>query len=287
MEKISSIPKLGSRPADSHKGDYGKVLVIAGSAGMSGAAVLTAGAALRSGAGLVRLAVPKSIWAIAAGMNPCYTTIGLDDENGYLSSSAVNRVLEAVGDNDVVAIGPGMGVGTGQSEILRALIKKADVKIVADAAALENLSRMSDWCDKCCAKMVITPHPGEMKKLWQGLFREPMPGGRIEQAEAMAQKTGTVTVLKGAGTVISDGKRYYVNETGNPGMATGGSGDVLTGVIAALIGQGMDEFDAAVLAVHVHGLAGDIAAFKKSEVSLIATDILEHLCDAFKQITLS
>ena len=130
----------------------------------------------------------------------------------------------------------------------------------------------------------MTPHPGEMKRLWAGLFRTPLPADRQSQAIQMANKTGTTVVLKGKGTIVTDGEKVYVNKTGNPGMATGGTGDVLTGVITALVGQGLSNFDAAVLGVYVHGLAGDIAAKKFGQISLIATDIIESLGEAFKKI---
>lgn len=131
------------------------------------------------------------------------------------------------------------------------------------------------------AKLVITPHPGEMRRLWSGLFRQELPAEREEQAVKMAKDSGAVVVLKGAGTVVADSQRVYVNTTGNPGMATGGTGDVLTGIIAAMMGQGLGEFDAAVLGVYIHGLAGDIAAEKVGQISLIATDIIDSLGDAF------
>jgi hydroxyethylthiazole kinase-like uncharacterized protein yjeF len=130
----------------------------------------------------------------------------------------------------------------------------------------------------------LTPHPGELKQLWAGLLRKPLPTKRQEQAIELANKTKTTVVLKGAGTVVTDGQKVYINKTGNPGMATAGAGDVLTGVITALMGQGLSNFDAAVLGVYVHGLAGDIAAKKTGQISLIATDIIEALPEAFRKI---
>ncbi|MHC4222205.1 MAG: ADP-dependent NAD(P)H-hydrate dehydratase, partial [Planctomycetota bacterium] len=137
--------------------------------------------------------------------------------------------------------------------------------------------------DKLKADLILTPHPGEMKRLYAELFREPLPEDRTEQATRLAKHTKTVVVLKGAGTVVTDSKKTYINKTGNPGMATAGAGDVLTGIIAALMGQNLSSFDAAVLSVHIHGLAGDIAAEKFGRISLIATDIIQALCDAFKK----
>ena len=149
--------------------------------------------------------------------------------------------------------------------------------MIIDADGLNNLSKINDWPASTKANVILTPHPGEMKRLWAGLFREPLPADRRSQAVQLANKTKTTVVLKGAGTVVTDGEKIYVNNTGNPGMATAGAGDVLTGVIAALIGQGLSNFDAAVLGVYVHGLAGDIAAKKMGQISLIATDIIESL----------
>ena len=145
-------------------------------------------------------------------------------------------------------------------------------------------SRIKDWPAVSRAKLILTPHPGEMKRLWSGLFRTTLPSDRQSQAAQLANKTGTIVVLKGKGTIVTDGKKLYVNKTGNPGMATGGTGDVLTGIITALAGQGLSNFDAATLGVYVHGLAGDIAAKKFGQISLIATDVIESLGEAFKKI---
>jgi len=284
MENIEKIPKLPPRAKDAHKGDFGKVCIIAGSVGMSGAAVLAGRAALRSGAGLVRLAVVGSILPIVASREPSYTTIPLpEDDDGRISDKAVNAVLDAAGDNDCIAFGPGVGISGAVKSILETLIAQEGLRLIVDADGLNNLSRIKHWSDQCRAKLVLTPHPGELKRLWSGLFKEELPADRQQQAGTMAKKTGAVIVLKGAGTVVTDGKKIYVNKTGNPGMATGGSGDVLTGVIAALAAQGLSDFDAAVLGVYIHGLAGDIAAEKFGQISLTAADIVESLPEAFQK----
>jgi NAD(P)H-hydrate epimerase len=155
------------------------------------------------------------------------------------------------------------------------------LRLLIDADGLNNLSKIKNWPGKLKAELILTPHPGEMKRLWAGLFREQLPHDRQDQAGKLAQQTKTIVALKGAGTVVTDGQKVYINKTGNPGMATAASGDVLTGVITALIGQGLSNFDAVVLGVYVHGLAGDIAAEKFGRVSLIATDIIESLPEAF------
>jgi len=282
MQIVKSIPKLKPRAADAHKGDFGKVLIIAGSFGMSGAAALAGQAALRAGAGLVRVATPKNVLPIVASIEPSFTTIALAEDNcGRISEKATNIILNAVSENDAVAFGPGVGVSGALQSVIQTLLQQQDLRLLIDADGLNNLTALRGWPGKLNARLILTPHPGEMKRLWSGLFREPLPAERQEQAGRLAQRTGTTVTLKGAGTVVSDGKKIYVNKTGNPGMATAGSGDVLTGVIAALMGQGLSDFDAAVLGVYVHGLAGDIAAEKVGQVSLIATDIIDSLGDAF------
>ncbi len=282
MQLIETIPKLKPREANAHKGDFGKVCIIVGSLGMSGAAALAGRAALRAGAGLVRVATPKSVLPIVASIEPSFTTIGLAEDNaGRISEKAIKTILEAVKENDVLAFGPGIGISNALRSILEILIQQQNLRLVIDADGLNNLSRIKNWPAQLKADLILTPHPGEMKRLWSGLCRESLPAERKEQAAKLAQLTKTVVVLKGAGTVVTDGEKIYVNKTGNPGMATAGCGDVLTGVITALCGQGLSSLDAAVLGVYVHGLAGDIAAGKTGQISLIATDIIESLCDAF------
>ncbi len=285
MQLIETIPKLKPRAWDAHKGDFGKVVIIAGSVGMSGAAALAGRAALRAGAGLVRVATAKSALPIVASIEPSYTTIPLAEDNaGRISAKAINTILDAVSDNDAMAFGPGVGISGGLRTVAQKLIEQEQLRLVIDGDGLNNLSQLKSWPTKLKANIVLTPHPGEMKRLWSGLFREPLPPERQEQAAQLAQRTKTVVALKGAGTVVTDGERVYVNKTGNPGMATAGSGDVLTGAITALIGQGLGNFDAAVLGVYVHGLAGDIAIERLGQVSLMATDILEALSDSFRRI---
>ncbi|MHC4644935.1 MAG: NAD(P)H-hydrate dehydratase [Planctomycetota bacterium] len=282
METVEQIPKLVPRAADAHKGDFGRVCIVAGSIGMSGAAAIAGRAALRAGAGLVRVATPKSVLPIVASIEPSFTTIALaQDKTGRISAKAVSAVLEAAGDNDVMAFGPGVGVSSELRVVLEALLARGGLRLVIDADGLNNLAKIKDWPAKSKAQVVLTPHPGEMRRLWSGLFRAEPRSQRQEQAARLAAQTATVVALKGAGTVVTDGQRVYVNRTGNPGMATAGAGDVLTGVIAALMGQGLSNFDAAVLGVCVHGSAGDVAAERMGQVSLIATDIVDCLPEAF------
>jgi ADP-dependent NAD(P)H-hydrate dehydratase len=285
MQVIDSIPKLKPRAVDAHKGDFGKVCIIAGSTGMSGAAALAGRASLRAGSGLVRVGTPKSVLPIVASIEPSFTTIALpEDSHGRISAKAINLILEAIGQNDCLAFGPGVGISSAIRSVLETLLEQNELRLIIDADGLNNLAGIKDWPAKLKASVILTPHPGEMKRLWSAVSREPLPPDRQKQAVELAQHTKTVVVLKGAATVVTDGKKVYINKTGNPGMATAGSGDVLTGIITALAGQGLSNFEAAVLGVYIHGLAGDIAAENLGQMSLIATDIIDSLPEAFKKI---
>jgi len=284
MQVIDTIPKLKPRVADAHKGDFGKVCIIAGSIGMSGAAALAGRAALRTGAGLVQVATPKSVLPIVASIEPSFTTIALpEDSLGRISAKAISPVLEAAGQNDCLAFGPGLGISGALRSLLETLLEQDRLRLIIDADGLNNLTGIKNWPSQLKANLILTPHPGEMKRLWSALLREPFPPDRQQQAVQLAQQTKTIVALKGAGTVVTDGQKVYINKTGNPGMATAGSGDVLTGIITALAGQGLNDFDAAVMGVYIHGLAGDIAAENLGQVSLIATDIIDALPEAFKR----
>jgi ADP-dependent NAD(P)H-hydrate dehydratase len=285
MKIVKAIPKLQPRAKGAHKGIFGKVCIVAGSLGMTGAAALAGRSALRAGAGLVRVATAKSILPIVASIEPAFTTIPLaEDASGRISAKAINTILDAIAENDCLAFGPGIGQSGDIRAVVQTLIQQENLKLVIDADGLNNLSKIKNWPNKLKADVILTPHPGEFERLWAGLFREKLPAKRIDQAVKLAKLTKTIVVLKGAGTVVSDGEKAYVNNTGNPGMATAGAGDILTGVITALVGQHLSDFDAAVLGVYVHGLAGDIAAKKTGEVSLMTTDIIEALCDAFMKL---
>ena len=284
MESIRRIPKLPPRPPAGHKGTFGKVCIVAGSVGMSGAAALAGRAALRAGAGLVRVATARSALPIVASIEPSYTTIPrAEDAAGRISAQAIHGILDAAADNDAMAIGPGVGQSPGLRAIVETLLGQEHLRLLIDGDGLNNLSKLPGWPKKCEARVILTPHPGEMQRLWSGLFRESMPEDRQTVATRVAASTETVVALKGAGTVVADGRRVYVNTTGNPGMATAGSGDVLTGIITALMGQGLDNFEATALGVYVHGLAGDIAADRLGQISLIATNLIDALPQAFQK----
>jgi NAD(P)H-hydrate epimerase len=280
---ITDVPRLPPRPADAHKGTFGKVLVVAGSAGMSGAAVLCGYAALRGGAGLVQIAVPEPVAAVVAAGNPCYMTAALPaDGNGRLDRSALPSLVELSGLASAVVAGPGLGNTPDVAAVVAGLLAEVRVPLVLDADALNVLGPNPAALRQRTAPLVMTPHPGEFARL-TGSATRAVQANRQELAVHFALQHEVVLVLKGAGTVVTDGKRVYVNTTGNPGMATGGSGDVLTGLLGALLAQGIEAFTGAVLGVHVHGVAGDLARDTRGEVSLIATDIVEHLPAAFRR----
>jgi ADP-dependent NAD(P)H-hydrate dehydratase len=284
MRTVFDVVRLAVRDSESHKGSFGKVCVIGGQVGMCGAPALAGMAALAGGAGLVRVATGKSILNVVASFNPCYTTIPLaDNADGQVSETAVGCVMEICKDNDVIAVGPGLGTGRGARRVVNSLIETEGLRLVVDADGLNCLAKENGWHERKKASVILTPHPGEMGRIWKSIFREDMPADRKEQAITLAEATGCTVVLKGAQTVVADSEKVYVNTTGNAGMATAGSGDVLTGVIAALAGQGLDDFDAGQLGVYVHGLAGDIAAEKYGQISMTAKEILKKLPKAFRQ----
>lgn len=284
MEIVRDIPKLDARPTDGHKGTFGKVCIIAGSVGMSGAAALAGRAALRSGSGLVRVATAAGALPAVAAIEPCYTTIPLAEDNtGRIAGEAIHTILDTIAQNDAIAIGPGLGQSAGLRSIVETLIRQDGLRLLIDGDGLNNLAKLGNWPNLRQADIVLTPHPGEMQRLWSGLFREPLPQGRQEAATRLARRTGSVVALKGAGTVVTDGQRLYVNTTGNPGMGTAGAGDVLTGATVALMGQGLDSLEATILGVYIHGLAGDIAAQAEGQIGLIATDIAAALPQAFQR----
>jgi NAD(P)H-hydrate epimerase len=279
---VTQVPKLPPRAADSNKGNFGHVLVVAGSRGMSGAAVLCGSAALRGGAGIVRVAVPADVLPIVAGGNPCYLTAGLpQDDDGRLSAHAEKALLDLAGAHDVLALGPGLGRSPGLNALVHALIEKTPRALVLDADGLNALQGHTERLRHRSAPLLLTPHPGEFARLC-GTDVAAVQADRQGLAVNFAALHRVVLVLKGRGTVVTDGRQVYVNTTGNPGMATGGTGDVLTGLVAALLGQGLAPFAAAQLGVYAHGLAGDRARDRLGAVALIASDLIDELPAALR-----
>jgi NAD(P)H-hydrate epimerase len=285
MTNSTDLPTLPPRPADSNKGTYGRVLIVAGSRGMSGAAALAGFGALRGGAGLVEIGVPAGIQSIVAGIEPCWMTTGLpEDGDGRLTDHALNAVEFRWKSASAVAIGPGWGVTAATRQLARSIVERCPHPLVVDADALNALADQPDVWRKAAAARVITPHPGELARL-QNSTTSAVQSDRTGQAQKFAKTHGVVVLLKGHQTVIADGVKVAVNTTGNPGMATGGTGDVLTGLIAALLAQKMNAFDAARLAAHLHGLAGDLAAAEFSEPGLIASDVARYVGRAWRTLS--
>jgi NAD(P)H-hydrate epimerase len=276
---------VGPRAADSHKGDFGRLTIVAGSLGKTGAAHLAAMGALRSGAGLVTVATPRCCLPIVAASSPVFMTMDLADEStGTIAASAVDLLLEQA--HDVVACGPGLGRTPQVAEFVRALLARATVPLVLDADALTVIAD-----DPACLArredhaLIITPHPGEMARL-AGSTIANVQANRIEVASGFATRHRVYVVLKGHRTVIATPEgRVYINPTGNPGMATGGTGDILTGMVAAWLAQLLDADAACRLAVFLHGAAGDLAEAAHGQVGMVATDLLDHLGEALKALT--
>lgn len=278
------LPALPKRPEAAHKGDFGRVLILAGSPNMPGAAMLSGTAALQVGAGLVTVGVPSSIQPIVASFSPCYMTLPLHSRSdGNISLDAVGQVMEVTSNYDVIAIGPGMGRTAVVRILLMELWRNFPKPLIVDADGLNALSDqlLFQLPPNRIAPTILTPHPGEMSRLTRIATAE-IQKDREKHAKALATKLGVTVLLKGAGTIITDGTKVYSNTTGNPGMATGGSGDVLTGMIAGLAGQLDDSFNATCVACHIHGQAGDIVATTEQTVRFTAIELIGHLPSAFK-----
>jgi ADP-dependent NAD(P)H-hydrate dehydratase len=282
---VLPLPTLPPRKADAHKGDFGRALLVGGSRGMSGAIALAGMAALRSGAGLVTLAVPDACLETVASFEPSYMTAPLAcDEAGRLRREAEMEIGRLANACDCVACGPGLGRSLPLNELVQRLYQTLSRPLVLDADGLNALAAAGERCPDASGPRILTPHPGEYRRLvgqpdarwpWEEL---------CQRAGELAGRRNWVLVVKGHRTLVTDGTRVTYNTTGNPGMATGGSGDVLTGVITALVGQGLGCFEAAQLGVYVHGQAGDLAAAQLGQTSLIARDLIAFLPQAFQSL---
>jgi NAD(P)H-hydrate epimerase len=282
----SPVPKaiLKRRP-DTSKGDYGHVLAIGGAIGMTGAPVMAAQAALRSGAGLVTVGVPEAIYFIVASklteamVHPLSAT-----PKGSLSTSALPFLMPLIDKADCIALGPGLSRDPFTAHAVQQLVAKVDLPIVLDADGVNAFAGADRRkISKAKGPIVITPHSGEMARLL-GISVDAVQRSRSHIAKKTAKELKAVVVLKGHRTVVAHPSGgLYVNQTGNPGMATAGMGDLLTGMIAALIGQGCDPFEAAKAGVYLHGLAGDLAARRIGQISLTAGDVLNAIPDAFRR----
>ena len=276
---------LPPRALGAHKGDFGRVFIAAGSKGMHGAAVLCALGCLRTGAGLVTLGVPKPLHdALVKTLPPEAMLKPLPaTKDGSLAAGALPELLSTADRMDATAIGPGLSQNTQTQELVREAVPKIVKPLVVDADGLNALAADPGILKKRLLPCILTPHAGEMGRLIRQ-SADQVQSDRKRTAVEFAKKYQVVVVLKGQGTVVAayDG-RTYINDTGNPGMATGGAGDVLTGMIAALLAQKLELFDAARLGVYLHGLAGDLAVEERGEVGLLVSDIADRIPQAIRQ----
>lgn len=279
------LDRLPIRPIDAHKGTFGHAAIIAGSVGLTGAAAMAAVAAVRIGAGIVTLGVPESLNDILEAKVTEAMTVPLPEtvERSF-SKDAVGKALELIARCDAVAIGPGLGRNPETVEFIHKLLPEIEKPMVIDADALNAIAEDVSVLAKLKAPLVITPHPGEMSRL-TGTTTEAIQSNRLSAALHTAKRFGSVLVLKGAGTVISspDGQAW-INSTGSPAMASGGTGDVLTGSIVGLLAQGLSPLDAAICSVYIHGRAGEIAAEEIGESGVAATDLLPLLPRVIKEL---
>jgi hydroxyethylthiazole kinase-like uncharacterized protein yjeF len=273
--------RLLKRKPSSHKGDFGHIFILAGSARFSGAAALCSEAAMRSGAGLVTLGVPVSLNTafIKIKLKEVMTLPLPETKSGTFSPAGYKKIQDFLGSIDIAVIGPGLAQNASTHKLVRRILEKINVPAIIDADAIIALKEVR----RNFKNLTITPHPGEMARLL-GISTKEVQARRKEIAKKSARYYNVTIVLKGHRTVVADYKgNLYINETGNPGMATAGSGDVLAGIIAAFQAQGLDAFNAAKYAVYLHGVAGDLAAKEKTQISLIASDIIAKIPIAIKR----
>jgi NAD(P)H-hydrate epimerase len=283
-EVVRSILPL--RFPGAHKGAFGHLLVVAGSPGMTGAAALASMSALRSGCGLVTLAVPESLNdAMEAKLTEVMTLPVPETASRTFGQGSLETVISFSEKVDALALGPGLSTGTEVEDFVRSLLLEVRCPTCIDADGLNNISKNRSAIRKAQAPLVLTPHPGEASRLERsGATAAEIDRGRIHFAARLAKRFTATVVLKGAPTIVADaGGPMVLNPTGNSGMATGGSGDVLTGMIGSFLAQGLDTFSASALSVYLHGLAGDLAADEVTEYCLVAGDIMEHIPLAFKE----
>jgi NAD(P)H-hydrate epimerase len=273
--RIASPPPLPSRPPDGNKGTFGRVLVVGGSEGMLGAPSMAGRAALKLGSGLVEIAVPRSILVAALTITPELIGIGLDSGVSEDLTSAAEKAA-------AIVIGPGIGQSKDAFARLQELAG-LDKPMVVDADALNMLAKLDTWPGWFKARAVLTPHPGEMKRLAKLIGRDSVPtddAGRIDIATIAAKAFGQTMVLKGSRTVVTDGTRVFINTTGDSSLSKAGTGDVLSGMIGCLLGQKFNGFDAACIAVYLHGRAGEIAGEKLGQRCVLAHDVINAIPQA-------
>lgn len=284
--RITALPRLAAREAEGNKGSYGKVLVIAGSRGMAGAAVLAGSAALRGGAGLVRVAVPWGVLNQVAAANPCYLTVPVqEDADGRIGGAAIPLLIDLARESTVVAIGPGLGRSADLSDLVHQMLSRVDRPMVLDADGINAVSPADRTLPgRRDRPTVLTPHAGELARLLSTSSGE-VGADRVGAARAAAGRTGAVVLLKGFPTVVAGpGGDTVVVPTGGPALATGGTGDVLTGVVAALLASGIDPLAAAGAGAWIHGTAGDEVAAARGVRGAAAGDLLEALPHVLRRL---
>lgn len=272
LDHAQVLSLLPDRKLDSHKGDFGRILLLCGSEGYTGAAALSAMGALRSGAGLVYLGVPRCIYAIEAVKLTEPIVFPLPDEGGTVSAQALRQVLSLLPKMDAVLIGPGLGCSQGVTELVTGVLQEFKGPVVLDADGINAVAPHKDILRGREGVTVLTPHAGEFHRLGGDVT-----GDRLKDATCFAAEFGCILLLKGHDTLITDGKTTYVNPTGNPGMAVGGSGDVLSGMLVSLLGQGMEPLLASACAAYLHGAAGDACARDLGQYGMLPTDMLQIL----------
>ena len=272
LDHDAALNCLPDRDPWGHKGDFGKILLLCGSRGYTGAPALAAMAALRSGAGLVYLAVPESIYAIEAGKLLEPVVIPLPDRDGRLHASGLPRILELLPKMDAVLIGPGLGQSEEVERVVTTVLQQASCPVVVDADGINVLQTHRDVLRDRTSTTILTPHDGEFRRLGGAIGED-----RAESAEALARELDLIVVLKGHRTVITDGIVTFENRTGNPGMAVGGSGDVLAGMVVSFLGQGIPPLKAAAAAAWFHGAAGDLCAGEMGQYGMLPSDMLAVL----------
>ena len=278
QEMKEIMPK---RKSESHKGDYGRIAILGGSSGMAGSVYMASLSAMRTGAGMAFILAPKSISEILQIKSNEQIIKEIDCHNFYYSSEIVDQILDNIEGKDTLIIGPGMGKGEDLNKLIGEIIASTDIDMVIDADGLNAISKDLSIL-KSNNKIILTPHLGEFSRL-TGLEIDKIKEDEESIARKFAKDNDVVLVLKSDHTIVTDGLKFYKNEIGNPGMATAGVGDVLTGVIASLMKR-LEPFEAAKLGVYIHSLAGDIASEKLGEDSLIATDVIENLSEAIKRL---
>ncbi|MDR4509408.1 MAG: NAD(P)H-hydrate dehydratase [Candidatus Brocadiaceae bacterium] len=283
MHETKDLPKILPRKPDSHKGNYGRIFVLAGSYGMTGAACLCSKAALRAGAGIVTLGIPESLHGIVASKLTCVMTYPLPETpSKTLSETGCQEILRFSQNFDVVVLGPGLSQNPETKKLVLWLLQNLDLPIVLDADGINALADNPKLLDKMKNPIILTPHPGEMQRLLGAITIKEIQSNRFKTAHMFVEeKNHVVLALKGHNTIVINRETFYLNATGNPGMATAGTGDVLSGMIASFLGQHYSPFEAAQLGVYLHGLAGDFAVSEIGENSLLATDIIDKLPQAF------